>query len=225
MLTAAALLGILGLTLGGTGLLNLSSEANIQRALNEHGRNADANVIDRFEVQRRDSKGNPNGINYHLTYQFRAGEALVTHTSVVSQELYDQHQAGDSLPIRYLPENTRLSRVVGNHNDSPLRMTLAGLGLLVGAIVCLLLGLRERLRSRRLRRQGVVLHGRLIRARGSWSRAGYHIHIDYIFTKPNGESLLRQAMGVRNDLMNKPMPPGGTQVVVLYVHDGLLFVL
>jgi hypothetical protein len=81
-------------------------------------------------------------------------------------------------------------------------------------------------RIRRLTWEGELVTGRLIRCeRKCYYRSSYQLEVEYAATTPAGQEIKGTQALQRDDLLNEPLPPPGTPVLVLMVDETLYFML
>lgn len=164
----------------------------------------------------------------YLVYRYSAQEAdgagRYTDRAYVSWGDYEAFSPEDVLTVEYIAYSPHLSRVAGATGRSGLGeaafatfFTLFWNGITVPMFI---LTLRSRARSRRLRREGRLVHGTLTRYETSTdSDNDLSVKIAYSFMAPNGQWITGVDDQIRNELRNKPAPPAGTPLAVLYVDE------
>jgi hypothetical protein len=202
-------------------LFNSSNEA----ALAANGIDTEATILDHYTVEQTDKSGSKSISRYVLVMQFNKDGKRYSITKDVTAKTYHQFEKGETISLRYLPDNPNLTQIPGEaHTDIQIWV---GLGLLyvAGAAVMGFLAIRRRYRKQRLEREGVRLPGRITQVNRKKDRHGIVVEIQYTFSAPNGSVKKGKDSAIRNDLSNQPLPPVNRQVAVLYVNEQLFTAL
>jgi hypothetical protein len=177
----------------------------------------------------------------YLSYQFTTllGE-VVAGEQVIARSIYDQFQMGDSVMLKYLPENPQLSGVAGAAQDGVLvegklivgSTSVASALIAAGALITLI--------CHQWRKNQYFVHGQLLKGhvlscrvhldalpehievweKGAKYEGVFFIAVTYTFKSPTGKTIKAVATRQRNDLRRMPLPAFGQTVGVLYLSDG-----
>lgn len=223
---ALAFWGVIAAVLGLATLLIGVFGQQTQSLLDASGATSEAIVVDRETMSFATSRSGEQTTEFQVIYQFSAGGAdggtaqVYLNTSAVSEETYHRTQVGDTIAIRYLPENPSISAIVGDTDTHAQGLMAVGVVLLVASplLWCWMIWLR--MRNRRLTRDGQVIEGRILGAKMKRAyRAGYYMDISYQFFSPQGKELKGTATSMRPEHYDSLSE--GTPVAVLWVNDKL----
>jgi hypothetical protein len=222
---AGCILGVF-MVIGVIAAVAAVQESNVRSRLAQSGVDMQATVTDRRISVSTDSKGR-RSTTYYLTYDYYVGKGNSDNPTLyhierhVTSGTYNGFPNGSKIPIRYLRDDPNISRIVGDRADDPGLMLLVTVGFTVVPIIAIVFVVRQYTRTRRLEREGQLLHGRVAEAKGSRGKNGYQVRISYTFISPEGETIKGSESRIRNDLRDAPLPASGTPVAVVYVGPGL----
>lgn len=188
---------------------------------------AEARIIDQ-----RISRG--KSTSYYETYEFTIKDKSYRREENVSSSEYNENPIGSYVQVTYAVDDPKTSHLggqglrLGSVIFIPILlgiMAVVGLGMWFG-------GRSNRLRVKRLRRDGQLIFGQLKSSTGTLVTrgSGKNRHTDYDvtiycqFTNPSGKRIDTQATFTRNDMKKKELQTQGT-VAVLYGSDADYIVL
>jgi hypothetical protein len=137
------------------------------------GVEAQATVLDKHRELVEDSDGE----NYHVQYRFEApaahgdGMQEVTYSQMVTEEVYNALQPGDTLAVRYLPEDPTVCGVQEGDEVLHIALRVTGLVLVFPGLPMLLFvihGVVQLVQQQGTRRQWRELEA----APGNWASTG-----------------------------------------------------
>jgi hypothetical protein len=169
------------------------------------------------------SCGRSNQSNcFEITYSYVVGNQRYTRTESVDQTTYNTYSRASRPTVTYALQDPTAAYIgaTGHYLQ----------GALIGAIVFLVLAvlfispaISFWFKTRRYRRRGTLVYGRIQWGYGESERWGkghrYILRISYEFASPTGKTISSSQVGQRSDLRNKPLPPLGTPCAVLYISD------
>jgi hypothetical protein len=167
------------------------------------------------------SKGSKGSTSYYIDYEFKLNGQVYRKHILIGSTLYNRVLIGDTVTIKYLPSDPKVSVLSGDDQDDTDRNENIGI-MVISVPICLIIGaycLWVDGKNRRISR-GQLLPGQILRAEGKrGSKGSYTVSIDFGFTNPYGQQLIKKQSKNRPDLRNTPLPAVGTPVAVLYVDD------
>src|SRR5262249_29596662 len=137
----------------------------------------------------------------------------------ISEDTYHRLREGDTILIRYLPDNPDVSALVSDGIDDTFLDTLISL-LFIGVGLAGVYAIYGMWRSnRRLLSRGQLIAGSIRSAHGNKVKGSYQVTIDYSFTPRDGQAIEAYQTGTRDDLKDAVLPEKGALIAVLYVDD------
>jgi Protein of unknown function (DUF3592) len=222
----AVLFGIFGGAMGYSGVREVTTRLQLAQS----GVEISATVTHLEQSTSTDSKGNRT-TDYYLTYLFHLGQAsndyegAYSYRQKISRDTYSKLHYQDLIPIRYLPDDPKVSRYLKDMEDDGRFALLLGAVFLGITLIPVYFGVRQWRRNQRLAQEGQFIAGEITEAGGHRARAGFQLSIRYKFRSPEGIELSRKESLTRNDLNTGHLPKTGTTVAVIYVNDKLFRIL
>jgi hypothetical protein len=196
-------------------VISTSGTAGQLRQIEEAGIKAGGVVTDGRSIRGRST-------SYYITYRYNVDGVSYDQEQRVSSSTYNGLYIGDEVTVRYLPDSPAVSALSGDDLDNTILAendVMALVAIIVGGIfIVALLWIDHR--NRVLSHRGQLLPGEIINATGRrGSKGAYTVTLHYRFRTPSGEISEKKSTANRPDLRKMPLPPPGTPVLVLYVHD------
>ncbi len=162
--------------------------------------------------------------SHYVTYVFWAWEteSHYKREQSVSYRTYRALPRGSEVEIKYLPDDPRTSKLLGDDTEDTGRMITLLIAVAAGAILLILfiIGLEYRARTGELMRKGRLLRGKVVSCQGRLdSDDDLTVTLRYTFHTPEGRRIEKTARRMANDLKGAALPRPGDPVVVLYLDD------
>jgi hypothetical protein len=168
-----------------------------------------------------------DGATYYVTYRFVANDRGHTVEESVAKSTYYSVEEGQVLTVRYARGDPAISTIEPGHVGGLLALT--GFCLIWNGIVFPVAWLlvREVLRRHKLARDGQKITGEIVHCSGGRDSDGdFELAVRFGFRSPqSGARIEDKDSQIRKDLKDKPLPPPGTPVQVLYLDDESYMVL
>jgi hypothetical protein len=171
----------------------------------------------------RDIESTGDGTFYSLIYNYTVDDHVYRRSYSTNKQFYDSTEIGDTIQIRYLPNNPNISRTVVELEQPPHSGMIFGTVWSLIVLVFIYLGLQKKI--------PVYLHGQLINGQlidgeitDIWSDTqtahnSYVIIVRYKFVEPQtGQLINDEAQTDRKDLSQKALPQVGTQLAIRYLN-------
>jgi len=167
------------------------------------------------------------GATYYVTYRYLAGDRAYSLEDAVAKVTYHSVEEGQSLTVRYARHDPAMATIEPGRAGGLLILTgfcLAWNGL-VFPISWLLA--REVHKRRRLGRRGQRIEGEIVDCTSHRDGDGdLVLDVRYRFRSPDTWLWIEgKGSQLRKDLEDRPLPPSGTAVHVLYLDDKTHLVL
>jgi hypothetical protein len=219
---------VVGVFFAGLGLVmvwQVLEEHTVLSRLENEGISATAHVTERGQSTSSDSHG-VSHTTYSVTYTFKDARTDQSYTrdQFVSSDFYYTVYKGDTILIRYLPDDPTVSRIM-SESDLQDFLLIPGATSLALDLAMLYVLIRQQRRNRRLIEEGQIVTGKISEITGQSVKGGYQVTVRYDFLSPYGNELSRKESLVRNDLRKVPLPAVGTPIAVVYVDDKLFRIL
>lgn len=217
---ASCFVTVLTLMFVGFGLLAMGwafQEQFTRRQLNMTG------VVTTATVTRLEIDSDDDSTSYYVTYRYTVNDQVYTPRTSIPQDIYRTLGEGQTVDIRYLPNDPATSRLTSiTTNVEWLPFVIGAVFVLIGGGVNILVGQAEK-EQKALRAAGQLVVGEITSF--STSRDSDNdllVSYDYRFRRPDGTTFSSKPgrnNTTRNDLANRPKPTPGTRVVGLYLSD------
>jgi hypothetical protein len=212
------ILFLLFFVLGGLTLaLGTLREWYVYRQLREVGITTQAQILS------HEMDSDEDGTTYLLGVRFETNDGRDHEsTATVNEEQYEHYVDGDTITIRYLPEDPDIVRANWESGAFPgFEIFLTGLSVVwnLGIWAIVIGTVQQRRKLARLALGGDKLIGEITQATSSRDENDIDdVTIHYTFTSFTGKTLKGKDQFSRSDL-NGQMPENGTPVMVLYRDD------
>lgn len=201
-------------------VISTSGTAGQLRQIEDTGTKVGGIVTDGHSV-----RGSRGSVSYYITYRYNVDGVSYDQQQRVGSSTYNGLYIGDEVTVRYLPDSPSVSALSGDNVDNTILAendVMALVAIIVGGIFIAALLWTDR-RNRALSHRGQLLPGEIISATGRrGSKGAFNVTLHYRFRTPSGEISEKKSTANRPDLRKMPLPPPGTPVLVLYVHDRFL---
>lgn len=200
------------------------TESQLAQRLDAAGVMTQARVVELHN----DGRGlQPYQVVYNFDYSGPGGTtATTTGQQPISQTDYELLKPGDSIPVRYLPDDPMVSRIVGRA-AVPLwfYFPLLLVPVLSGYVFSWYRSLEHWKRLQHLEKEGRLLDGLVVSCSKGirLPKDRRQVWLEYRFRSPEGRVLNDRAEGGMEE--HDPLPAPGTAVKVLYVNDELYRVM
>jgi hypothetical protein len=156
---------------------------------------------------------------YRIEYIYTVGTRRFHPSISVSSLLYSRLKDGESIRIRYLPDDPARTEIWSEtgftHYADLTYAHLVGLAAFGAGVSCLWRNWRNRLFSR-----GQIIYGEIEDVEAKFGyRSIYNVVVYYRFTAPDGTEISSSAIHNRPDLLKKRLPDAGTPVSICYVNN------
>jgi hypothetical protein len=179
-----------------------------------------ARVVDRWTSRGRT-------ISYRVAFAFTVADTPYRVTQQVSRDLYLRIES--TAEIRYWPADPRMAVLAGQYEEprfiqsgATLMLIPGGLGVII-LVVLYNFALERRQHSKRqarLRTEGRVIYGTVVRSNGRERRkAGYEVTVHYVFRTPEARLVTTSEQRIMNWMRRKPLPAADTPVAILYADQ------
>jgi hypothetical protein len=227
-----AMLGAMMLLIGWQGIEPLLQSAQVQ--------NTGALVQATVTRQRIAATGGRGQVSYLLAYRFTTGDGqTVDIEQTVSRPTFERYGQGDTVPVKYLPEQPERAALANGARDGSLDSgnvlvaLTGGIGFVIVLAAMVFLG-GYLWREEQFFTRGRLLMGHVLSCRARLEtiaddlevevtdppEAGrYMLTLSYTFRTPAGKTVKSSAQYQRNDLRGCPLPTFGQPVAVLYLDD------
>jgi hypothetical protein len=162
-----------------------------------------------------------DGATYYVTYRFVVDDRAHTVEESVSKTTYRAVREGQSLTVRYARHDPAIATVEPGRLGDVLLMT--GFCLVWNGFILVVAWVlvREILKRRKLDRGGRRIVGQVVRCSGRRDSDGdFVLDLRFGFRSPQtGAWIEGKDSHIRRDLEDKPLPPPGTPLHVLYLDD------
>lgn len=170
-------------------------------------------------VSRRISTDDDGDDTYYVSFQYTYNDQSYTNEQRASWSTYDRFEKGARVNIEYVPHNPGISKIEGTNTASDFQFLLifAGIWNVIVWPFTLIMVINWR-GNRILVREGQFVRGELLAINGSLdSDDDFNVKVQYSFVAPDsGELLFKTENQTSNALKDKPLPPKGSPIMVLY---------
>jgi len=158
---------------------------------------------------------------YTVRYRYPVGEQEYAGEQQLTESAYKALADDETVFATYLPEDPADVRLDAESPQDRFRnwLTAVVAGLTLAALLMLLSAVLRRRRALRIV-PPAVLTGQVIACEGALDDEGdFKVKVRFRFRTPQGQTLTGQARQIRNDLRDRPLPPGGSPVAIYYRHE------
>ena len=178
---------------------------------------ATGSVIDVFSRQERSGRSGTRTV-YYVEFEYIHQNREYHNTQQLGNSAAASLNAGQPIELSLDPSAPQLSALRGSNPYLDQINKARGIGGVIIAVVILsslpeIVNLKQK---QKLNREGILLPGVLLEAKGRRQKGGYRVYVTYEFTTPEGLTLRRKQNEVRRDLRKKPLPQHGAPLAVLY---------
>jgi hypothetical protein len=162
---------------------------------------------------------------YSITYSYYVNDQRYTRTDTVDFSTYNTYTAEPRVPVTYAledPSAAHLGSVGFQSQRIALGATFVALALVL-VVVPSFVPIMDWFKTRRYRRNGQLITGRVVQAYGAYTGRGKYRRfiatVHYAFATPQGRTIEASKSRRRSDLGRRALPEPGTPCAVLYVND------
>jgi hypothetical protein len=154
--------------------------------------------------------------DYYLRYGFEVNGQSYTKEAEVSQSRYRATAEGESIAVLYVPANPSISVVADQHRPPALLTLLTGIFV---ALIFITYGLmaNQRQRAARLKQQGKLVRGQILKVREYMDEGDTQYEITYLFEEPGTPNTIEGKTEHPANLLRRK-PERGMAVAVYYAN-------
>ena len=137
----------------------------------------------------------------------------------LDEDVYDRMEVGQPVEVRYVQGDPAISLLVGVPNGSEIPfLCVFSVGWHGVAVLMFLGSIGHSVQQRRLYREGRVIAGEVLTAKGERDSDGdFFLELEYGFGAPGTRDFLTgKYRGMHNHLKGKPLPERRTPLAILY---------